>query len=103
MSSQFDPALAFDAAAAESTACFHVAARAEPSVMPRVMDQFARRGLVPTQWHSSLGGPDGETLLIDLQMRALAPAQVARVAACLRQIVEVDCVLVSRKRVAGGR
>ena len=103
MSSQFDPALAFDAAAAVSTACIHVQARAGPSVMPRVMDQFARRGLVPTQWHSSLGGRDGETLLIDLQMCALAPAQVARVAACLRQIVEVDCVLVSRKRVAGGR
>ncbi len=103
MSSQFDPALAFDAAAAVSTACFHVQARAGPSVMPRVMDQFARRGLVPTQWHSSLGGRDGETLLIDLQMRALAPAQVTRIAACLRQIVEVDSVLVSRKRVAGGR
>ncbi len=103
MSSQFDPFVAFDEAAAASTACFHVQAYAEPSVMPRVMDQFARRGLVPTQWHSSLGGPDGETLLIDLQMQALAPAQVARIAACLRQIVEVDCVLVSQKRVAGGR
>ncbi len=103
MSSQFDPALAFGAAAADATACFHVQARAEPSVMPRVMDQFARRGLVPTQWHSSLGGRDGETLLIDLQMQDFAPAQVARVAACLRQIVEVDSVLVSRKRVAGGR
>lgn len=101
MSSQFDSALAVDAA--DATACFHVQARAEPSVMPRVMDQFARRGLVPTQWHSSLGGRDGETLVIDLQMRALAPAQVARIAACLRQIVEVDCVLVSRKRAAGAR
>lgn len=103
MSSQFDSSVASDAAAADATACFHVQARAEPSVMPRVMDQFARRGLVPTQWHSSIGGRDGETLLIDLQMRDLAPALVARVAACLRQIVEVDCVLVSRKRVAGGR
>lgn len=103
MSSQSDPFVAFDEAAAVATACFHVQARAGPSVMPRVMDQFARRGLIPTQWHSSLGGRDGETLLIDLQMRALAPAQVARVAACLRQIVEVDSVLVSQKRVAGGR
>ncbi len=103
MSSFSDPSVFLDQAAAASTACFHVAAYAEPSVMPRVMDQFARRGLIPTQWHSSLGGRDGETLLIDLQMRALAPAQVARVAACLRQIVEVDCVLVSQKRVAGGR
>jgi len=97
-----DPSHSFDHAAAQ-TACFHVQARAEPSVMPRVIDQFARRGLIPTQWHSSLGGADGETLLIDLQMPALEPALVERVAACLRQIVAVDCVLVSQKRIAGGR
>ena len=102
MSSLIEPTVSSDPAAAVTIACFHVQARAEPAVMPRIMAQFAKRGLIPTQWHSSLGGAGGETLLIDLQMPAPVPALVERIAACLRQIVEVDCVLVSHKRYSRG-
>ena len=31
-----------------ATACFSVHARAEPGVMPRVLELFAKRGLVPS-------------------------------------------------------
>ncbi len=37
-----------------TTACFAVHARAEPGVMPRVLEQFAKRGLIPSNWHSDV-------------------------------------------------
>ena len=39
-----------------ATACFSVQARAEPGVMPRVLELFAKRGLVPQRWHSAAAG-----------------------------------------------
>ena len=39
-----------------ATACFSVHARAEPGVMPRVLELFAKRGLVPSFWQSSTSG-----------------------------------------------
>lgn len=80
---------------AAPTACFSVHAAAEPGVMPRVLELFAKRNLVPSSWHSSVAG--GE-LTIDLQMRGLEPAAAAYIAACLRQIISVEVVLVSEKR-----
>ena len=37
------------------TACFSVVARAEPGVLPRVIELFAKRGLVPTRCHARVG------------------------------------------------
>ncbi|HEX7970382.1 MAG TPA: hypothetical protein VF502_19320 [Stellaceae bacterium] len=79
----------------EPTACFSVHAEAEPGVMPRVLELFAKRGLVPTSWHSSVSG--GE-LTIDLQMRGLDRVGATYIAACLRQIASVAVVLISEKR-----
>lgn len=80
----------------EPTACFSVHAAAEPGVMPRVLQLFAKRGLVPSSWVSRVVG--GRDLTIDLQMRGLDQASAAYIAQCLRQIVSVDAVLVSEKR-----
>ena len=55
------------------TACFSVHAGVDPAVMSRVMGQFAKRGLVPSQWHSTVAGPRGDELHIDLQVRGLRP------------------------------
>jgi acetolactate synthase small subunit len=79
----------------ESTACFSVHAAAEPGVMPRVLELFAKRGLVPSAWHSRVNG--GE-LTIDIQMHGLAGAPAEYIAACLRQIAYVAVVLISEKR-----
>ncbi len=81
-----------------STACFAVHARAEPGVMPRVLELFAKRGLVPSSWHSTVAGTENRELTIDIQMRGMEAALADYVAACLRQIVGVDVVLTSRKR-----
>ncbi|MBM3541248.1 MAG: hypothetical protein FJX51_04305 [Alphaproteobacteria bacterium] len=82
---------------APKTACFSVHAAAEPSVMPRVMEQFAKRGLVPCQWHSTLAPEDGAALVIDIQVEGLAPALVTPIAEALRRIVYVDAVLTAEK------
>jgi acetolactate synthase small subunit len=78
------------------TACFAVHARAEPGVMPRVLELFAKRGLVPSSWHSSAGEKGGE-LTIDIQMRGMAAESAEYLAACLRQLAYVEVVLTSER------
>jgi acetolactate synthase small subunit len=75
------------------TARFSVHARAEPGVMPRVLELFAKRGLVPSHWESATVGDDHSELTIDIQMRGLGRETVDYIAACLRQIVFVKVVL----------
>ena len=82
-------------------ACFSVHARAEPGVMPRVLELFAKRGLVPSAWHSATSGPGHDELTIDIQMRGLGRDLVDYIAACIRQIAEVEVVLTSEKRRRG--
>ena len=79
----------------EPTACFSVHAHADPGVMPRVLELFAKRGLVPSSWHSSVAGED---LTIDVQMRGMGMELAEYVAACLRQVAYVHVVLTSEKR-----
>ena len=79
----------------QPTACFSVHSAAEPGVMPRVIQLFAKRGMVPSSWISRVSGRE---LTIDLQMRGLEPDAVQYIARCLRQIVCVDVVLVSQKQ-----
>jgi hypothetical protein len=79
----------------EPTACFSVHAAPEPGVMPRVLEVFAKRGVVPTSWVSRV---DGRELTIDVQARGLGAETAGYIARCLRQIVSVDVVLMSEKR-----
>jgi hypothetical protein len=81
-----------------TTACFAVHADADPGLMPRILEIFAKRGLVPTRWHSSVGGPAGE-LTIDVEMAGLDDVLTGCVAAEMRAVWGVGLVLASRKRV----
>ena len=81
-----------------ATACFSVHARAEPGVMPRVLELFAKRGLVPSVWQSSTSGDDQARLTIDIQMRGLGRETIDYMAACLRQIVFVEVVLTAQSQ-----
>ena len=81
-----------------ATACFSVHARAEPGVMPRVIELFAKRGLVPSSWHSTTSGENDGELTIDLQLRGMAADTADFIAARLRQMADVEVVLTSRKR-----
>ncbi len=83
--------------ASSRVACFSIQAAAEPGVMPRVLELFARRGLVPRRWVSDVTGPGGHELAIDVQIAGLAPETQAYIARCLRQIWGVSVVLTSER------
>ncbi len=74
------------------TAYFSVHAMAEPGVMPRVLELFAKRGLVPSGWRSALSGADRAGLAIEIEMRGLGRDTADYIAACLKQIVSVETV-----------
>jgi acetolactate synthase regulatory subunit len=82
------------------TACFAVQARAEAGAMPRVLEPFAKRGLVPSQWRSTLAGSARDELHIEIQLEDASHELADTIARCLRQIPDVEMVLTSEKRVA---
>lgn len=86
---------AFAPATVKPAACFSVTAEAEPGVMPRVLELFAKRGLVPSLWHSRVG-PANE-LTIDLQMEGMEAPLARQIAQSLRQIWGVSAVLTAEK------
>ena len=75
------------------TAFFSVHARAEPGTMPRVLELFAKRGLVPSLWHSAVSGPDRARLTMDIAVGGLDEETTRYIGQCLRQIVFVEAVL----------
>ena len=83
--------VAATAAAAEpaSTTFFSVQARAEPGVMPRVLELFAKRGLVPELWHSAVVR---KRLTIDIEVSGVGDC-AEYVANCVRQVPGVEVVL----------
>ena len=83
----------------DQTTCFSLQAAADPGLMPRIVEIFARRGLVPTRLHSVVGGPQGE-LSIDLEMVGMAAELAARIAAEMRAVWGVHLVLTTEKRFA---
>ena len=87
--------------AARRVACFSIQAEAEPGVMPRVLELFAKRNLVPHRWHSDRVGPGGRELAIDFQVAGLTPELTDYIARCLRQLHYVDTVLTSEKAQIG--
>jgi len=83
-----------DCDAALVTICFSVQAIAEPGVMPRVLELFAKRGLVPQKWQSAVSGT---MLTIDVQTGGLGRDTADYVARCMRQITGVDAVMTSER------
>lgn len=63
--------------------------------MARVLEQFAKRALIPTRWHSDIVEPD--LMQIDIQMSGLSADLVADIARGVGAIVGVQQVLTSSK------
>ncbi len=95
------PSPAASAAEADylDTAYFSVHARAEPGVMPRVLELFAKRGLVPTRW---LSQQTARGLAIDVQMEGMDRDLAAYVGRCMRQVSGVEMVLTSENAAQPG-
>jgi hypothetical protein len=72
--------------------------------MPRVLELFAKRGLVPRRFHGDVVGDGPGGLVIDIQVDGLGEDNAAHVANCLRAFVHVERVLTAarhRTRAAG--
>jgi len=80
------------------TACFSIIADAEPGTMPRVLEIFAKRGLVPSKWLSAITGTRNEELHIDIQLIDVDLDLMERLAKSLKRVVSVRSVLTSEKR-----
>ena len=83
-----------------TVACFSIQAVADPSVMPRVLELFAKRGMIPLRWHADLGGRRRDELTIDLQIDGLDRPKAELIAHAIRQMVAVVGVLTSEKSYA---
>lgn len=91
MSALFMPAVpaVCERSSAPLSISFSIRAHAEPGVMPRVLELFAKRGLVPRRWNSAAS----ETgLSIDVQMTGLDPEVGDYISRCMRQIHGVETV-----------
>jgi len=86
------------AVSAPRTFCFSVLADAAPGVMPRVLELFAKRNLVPSRWHSQVAGQREKELSIDIQVEGLGGELGHYIARCIDQIQDVHKVLTSEKR-----
>ena len=80
-----------------STAHFSVTARAEPGVLPRVLEYFAKRGLTPDALNANR---NDDLLTINVQMIDMELELAEYIGRCLERIFEVDDVLVSELRYA---
>ena len=77
------------------TWCFSVLAAPEAGVMPRVLEFFAKRGLVPARFHCDVVD---ESLVIDVHVGEIEEGVADHIAACLRELVHVERVLTAVKR-----
>lgn len=77
--------------------CFSVQAASDPSVMARVLELFAKRGLVPNRWISDLAGPGEDRLTIDIQVEGMERPLAEYIARCMGQIACVESVLLAEK------
>ena len=80
------------------TTCFSVVSAAEPGALPRVLEIFAKRGLVPSKLLSAIAGNRGEELHIDIQIVDVDGDLMARLMKSISPVVSVRSVLTSEKR-----
>ena len=81
----------FPAVESRRAAFFSVAGEPSPGLMPRVLELFAKRGLVPDELH---GRAAGGALVIEIRADGMDEALADYIGRCLRQIHSVERVLV---------
>ena len=76
-----------------SVLCLSLRTGAEIGVLARVIQQLARRSLLPSRMHCT---ETGEQLLLDLQIQDVGEREGVILAESLRQVVGIEEVLTSR-------
>lgn len=88
-------AAASDPASAPLSVCFSIRALAEPGVMPRILELFAKRGLVPQR---CIGAVSDAGLGIEVEMTGLERDVAEYIARCMRLIHGVETVFTVESR-----
>jgi hypothetical protein len=83
---------------ASAVHCFSVRAVADPGMMPRLMELWAKRGLLPDRWHGVRDEVGGTYVDIDIESGEIDHALATQMAAVMRAMFGVSQVLVSEKR-----
>jgi|APSaa5957512535_1039671.scaffolds.fasta_scaffold21281_5 hypothetical protein len=88
---------------ASPVACFSVLTEADPSAVPRVLEIFALRDLIPSQIHVTRSGGDNlrapeAELTIDVQVSGVGRDASEAIARKLRAIICVHSVLTSERQ-----
>lgn len=80
-------------ATAARPSCLHyrMTADADPGLLPRVLQVFAKRSLVPDTVRAERR-VDGDGLSIELRIPLVEPVKARHIAACLRETVGVRSV-----------
>ncbi len=71
---------------------YRMTADADPGLLPRVLEVFAKRSLVPDAVHAERPG-HGDGLSVELRIAPLEADKARHVAACLRETVGVRTLL----------
>ena len=83
-----------------TSSCFSIRAGTACGVLFRIMAVFARRGVMLSSIHARIIGTGVEVVqTIDIHVDALEPTVLNSLTASLRQIVDVERVLTTHKRV----
>ena len=76
---------------------YRLTADADPGLLPRVLEVFAKRSLVPdairAERRPAFDRSDDDSLSVELRIPPMEPAKARHVAACLRETVGVRTVL----------
>lgn len=68
---------------------FLVVAAADPAMLPRLLEPFAKLGEVPSRVHASRESGDGSELTVDLRVTGLAPRTAELIEFGLRRVLGV--------------
>ncbi|HBT41119.1 MAG TPA: hypothetical protein DIW51_15880 [Rhodospirillaceae bacterium] len=83
---------------ARPTQCFSVQALADPGTLPRVVEVFAKRGLIPGHIHASRTSTPKEGLVVEVHLEDTDAEQARLIAQELRRQFCVEAVLVAEKQ-----
>jgi len=79
------------------TYCFSVRAEADPSLLPRLLALFAKRGLIPAALHARCHDSGSGGLQVDIEANGLEERLAGYLQRCMGQVVGVELVLLSTK------
>ena len=80
--------------------CYSVTGVADPGLMPRIMELWAKRGLIPKRWHGGRMGQGAREMYIDIETPELDAVAARRVAESMRCVFGMSQVLLFEKRFA---